>query len=57
MYFNVLTRTAICVSDEISKIQQLCIFANRRSVEQIGVGQIEVRFDEKVVQFAFQAPI
>ena len=27
------------------------------SVEQIGVGQIEVQFDEKAVQYAFQAPI
>ena len=57
MYINVLDRNAICVSGEISKIQQFCIFANRMSVEQIGVGQIEVQFDEKAVQFAFQAPI
>ena len=58
MYINVLAKkNVICVSGEISKIQQFCIFANRMSVKQIRVGQIKVQFDEKAVQFAFQAPI
>ena len=57
MYINVLARNSIWVSGEISNLHEFCIFANRMSVEQIGVGQIEVQFDEKAVQFAFQAPI
>jgi len=52
MYINVLAINSIWVSGEISNLHEFCIFANRMSVEQIGVGQIEVQFGKLAVQLS-----